>query len=164
MLAMLTIQSSWLSRPNSADDSPKTTHLHHIVDIVRIVERFTPIVKERRRSPTEPLRLASPVARRDTLYKSLSRIAKLRRHPVIYDVDDNFLDLELVALIDLVPIIATAVSDTSPVHKEVNGAPTVKFPPSTEENHRTALVCPKPRRHRSQHCDDAHPVHIVPYQ
>jgi hypothetical protein len=161
---MLTTQSIWLSRPNSADDSPKTTHLHRIVDVLRIVNRFTPIIKERRRSPTEPLQLASPVARRDTLYKRLSRIAKLRHHPVIYDVDDIFLDLELVALIDLVPIIATAVSDTSPVHEEVNGAPTVEFPPSTEENHCTALVCPKPHRHRSQHRDEAHPVQIVPYQ
>ena len=89
---MLTTQLSWLSHPNSADDSPKTTHLRRIVDVVRIVERFTPIVEERRRGPTEPLQLALLVARRDTLHKSLSRIAKLRRHPVVYDVDDDVLD------------------------------------------------------------------------
>ena len=73
-------------------DSPKTTHLPRIVDVVRIVERFTPIVEERRRGPTEPLRIALPVVWRDTLHKSLSRIAKLRRHPVVYDVDDDVLD------------------------------------------------------------------------
>ncbi len=64
-------------------DSPETTHLRRILDVVRIVERFTPIVEERRRGPTEPLQLASPVARRDTLYKSLLRIAKF---------NDDFLD------------------------------------------------------------------------
>ncbi len=89
---MLTMQSSWLSRPNLADDSPKMTHLPRIVDVVRIIERFTPIVEERRRGPTKPLQLASPVAQCDTLYKSSSRITKLRRHPVVYDVDDDFLD------------------------------------------------------------------------
>ncbi len=91
-LAVLTTQSSWLLHPNLADDSPKTTHLRRIVDVVRIVERFTPIVKERRRGPTEPLWLASPVAQCDTLNKSSSRIAKLRRQPVVYDIDHDFLD------------------------------------------------------------------------
>ena len=86
------MQSSWLSRPNLADDSPKMTHLPRIVDVVRIIERFTPIVEERRRGPTKPLQLASPVAQRDTLYKSSSRITKPRRHPVVYDVDDDVLD------------------------------------------------------------------------
>ena len=160
---MLTTQSSWLSRPNSADDSPKTTHLRRIVVVVRIVERFTPIVEERRRGPAEPLRLASPVARRDTLHKSSSRIANLRHHPVVYVVDDDVLDRRARRFDLSCSENCNGNFGSSPVHEEVNGAPTVEFPPTTEENYRTAFVCPRPRRHRSRHRDDARPVQIVPY-
>ncbi len=52
----------------------------------------------------------------------------------------------------IVPIVAQAISDPTPVHEEVCDALLVEFPPPPEENLRMAFVCPRtPRWHCSQH-------------
>jgi hypothetical protein len=52
----------------------------------------------------------------------------------------------------IVPIVARAISDLAPVHKEVCNALLVKFPPPPEENLCMAFIRPRtPRRHRSRH-------------
>jgi hypothetical protein len=52
----------------------------------------------------------------------------------------------------IVPIVARAISDPTPVHEKVCDALLVKFPPPPEKNLCMAFVPPRtPRRHCSQH-------------